>query len=240
VVVVNRDAQSLLLVLLGAAITRITLDNTALQYVRAGLSPWLLAAGLILIAIGLIALVREHVPRLRRIDSAEHGSRMRVAWLLVVPVLAIFVVQPGALGAYSASRGGGGVGQAPPDSNGFTPLPKGKSVPDTVKDFSERALWDHGRTLTGRQVVLSGFVTPRDHQHFYLTRMLITCCAADASPIEIRIDGAGAGRPANTWVQITGTYAGIDHSEPAGTDPVPIVQAERIAVISQPKNPYAS
>ncbi|MBO0880219.1 MAG: TIGR03943 family protein [Mycobacterium sp.] len=235
----NRDAQSLLLVLVGAAITRIAVDHTALQYVRAWLSLWLLVAGSILIAIGLIALVRENGPW-RRTSAGGQGSRMRVAWLLVVPVLAIFVIQPGALGAYSAARGGGGVGQAPPDSNGFTPLPKGKPLPDTVKDFSERALWDHGRTLTGRHITLSGFVTPRDRQHFYLTRMLITCCAADASPIEIRIDGGGAGRPANTWVQITGTYAGIDHSQPAGEDPIPIVHAERIAVISQPKNPYAS
>lgn len=232
----NQDTQSILLVLLGAAITRITVDGTFLQYVRAGLRPWLLIAGVVLILVGLAALAREH---LRRNDT-EPSHRMRVAWLLLIPVLAIFVVEPGALGAYSASRGGGGVGAPPPNSNGFTQLPKGNPVPDTIRDFSERALWDHGRTLTGRRVAITGFVTPAGPRHFYLTRMLITCCAADASPIEVRIDGAGGGRPANSWVEVIGSYAGVDRAQPAGEDPIPIVRAERVVPIAAPKNPYAS
>jgi putative membrane protein len=261
---VNRDAQSILLVLIGAAITRITVDNTFLQYVRAGLRPWLLIAGVILIAVGLTALARENLPRLksrhntesdghqesrqpesRRPESSHpedshpnNSHRQRIAWLLVVPVLAIFVVEPGALGAYSASRGGGGVGSAPPNSNGFTPLPAGSPVPDTIRDFSQRALWDHGRTLTGRHVTLTGFVTPRGHGQIYLTRLMITCCAADASPINIRIDGSVGAQPANSWLQITGNYAGIDHSQPNGEDPVPILRAVTVRPMKPPTNPY--
>jgi uncharacterized repeat protein (TIGR03943 family) len=236
---VNRDAQSILLILLGAAITRITVDNTFLQYVRAGLRPWLLVAGGILIIVGLVALVREIRPRFRTGKSEPHGHRQRIAWLLVVPVMAIFVVEPGALGAYSASRGGGGgVGSAPPNSNGFSPLPAGNPVSDTVRDFSQRALWDHGRTLTGRHITLTGFVTPRGKQQIYLTRLMITCCAADASPITIRIDGKVGARPTNSWLQITGIYAGIDKNQPDGEDPVPILHAENVQQIKAPTNPY--
>jgi putative membrane protein len=246
---VNRDAQSILLVLIGAAITRITVDNTFLQYVRAGLRPWLLIAGVVLIVVGLTALARENLPRLKsnrsrqsnrdgESDTDSHHHPQRIAWLLVIPVLAIFVVEPGALGAYSASRGGGGVGSAPPNSNGFSPLPAGNPVSDTIRDFSQRALWDHGRTLTGRHVTLTGFVTPRGHGQIYLTRLMITCCAADASPINIRIDGTVGAQQANSWLQITGNYAGIDRNQPDGEDPVPILRAVKVHPIKPPTNPY--
>jgi len=236
---VNRDAQSILLVLLGAAITRIAADNTFEQYVRAGLRPWLIAAGVVLIAVGLYALVRENLRRFR--GEHEPTEKLRVGWLLVLPVLAIFIVAPGALGAYSASRGGGGVGAAPPDANGFSPLPAGNPVSDTVRDFSQRALWDNAKTLHGRQITLTGFVTPRDGTTIYLTRMMITCCAADASPIKVTITGTIGKRPANSWLKITGTYAGVDKAHLAdGDDPLPILHAQTVQSVSAPTNPYES
>jgi uncharacterized repeat protein (TIGR03943 family) len=225
------DTQSILVILLGAAVTRIAVDNTFLQYVRAGLRPWLIAAGVVLILVGIACLVRDF-------RQKSPGHRLRVGWLLVLPVLAIFVVAPGALGAYSASRGGGGVGTAPPDSNGFSPLPAGNPVPDTVRDFSERALWDNARTLHGRHVQLTGFVTPADAHTIYLTRMFITCCAADASPVRIAITGPIGNHPANSWLKIAGTYAGVDTKNLNGGDPVPIVRAESITSIKPPTNPY--
>jgi uncharacterized repeat protein (TIGR03943 family) len=242
------DAQSLLLTLLGAAVIRIAADNTFEQYVRAGLRPWLMIAGIVLAAIGVVALARDHVPRFQhRHANADSevgpngGSRMRVAWLLVLPVLAIFIVAPGPLGAYSATRGGGGVGAAPRDANGFAPLPAGDPAPDTVRDFSERALWDDGRTLQGRRISLTGFVTPRDGGSFYLTRMMITCCAADATPIKVTITGDAGAHLANTWLTVTGTFAGVDHANATdGRDPVPILHAETVNPVRPPTNPYES
>lgn len=229
----NRDTQNIVVVLVGAAIIRVAADNTFLEYVRAGLRPWLIAAGVVLTLVGLGGLIRD---LLRPRPSHEHG--LRAGWLLVLPVLAIFIVAPGALGAYSASRGGGGIGDAPPDSNGFTPLPAGNPVSDTIRDFSQRALWDNARTLHGRRVELTGFVTPRNAHTIYLTRMLITCCAADASPIRITVTGSIRHHPANTWLTITGTYVGIDHTNLAGSDPIPIVHADSVSVIKPPTNPY--
>jgi len=235
------DAQSLLLALIGAAVIRIGVDNSFEQYVRSSMRPWLVAAGAVLAAVGVITLARDNVRRFRpaTTEAAEHTARIGVAWLLVLPVLAIFVVAPGALGAYSAARGDGSVGSAPPDANGFSPLPAGDPVPDTLRDFSERAVWDDARTLTGRRISLTGFVTPGDGNTIYLTRMMITCCAADASPIKVTVTGDIGAPPANSWLTVTGAYAGLDsrHAKP-GHDPLPILHAETVRPVKPPTNPY--
>lgn len=250
----NQDAQSLLVVLVGAAVTRIAADGSYQLYVRGNLRPWLLAAGIVLIVIGIVSLLRSDLRR-RRVDDVDdddtddglaagadghghaHTGQRWVAWLLLAPILVIFLVAPPALGAYTAAHRGGAVAKPVGDST-FTALPAGNAVPDTLRDFSERAVWDKGRTLTGRTVALTGFVTPRTGGGIFLTRMMITCCAADASPIEVMVSGTIARLRANEWLKITGRYAGLDHRDDNGSGPLAVLRAARITPISAPAEPY--
>lgn len=249
----NQDAQSLLVVLVGAAVTRIAADGSYQLYVRGNLRPWLLTAGIVLIVIGIVSLLRSDLRRRRRDDGVEHaedgvaadgdghghahtGQRW-VAWLLLAPILIIFLVAPPALGAYTAAHRGGGVAKPVGDST-FTALPAGSAVHDTLRDFSERAVWDKGRTLTGRTVALTGFVTPRPGGGIFLTRMMITCCAADASPIEVMVTGPVPRVRANEWLKISGRYAGLDHRDDNGSGPLAVLRAVRIAPVSAPAEPY--
>lgn len=245
----NRDTQSVLLLLVGGALVRISVDDTFLRYVKGWMRPGLLAAGAVLVVLGLVSLWREHLarrPAASPIDPElivdEHGHDddhgPRVAWLLLLPVLAIFLVAPPALGSYTAARSSAAAAPAEPESE-FAPLPAGDPVTTTLTEYATRAIWDRGRSLEGRRIRMVGFVTPRPGGGFYLTRITITCCAADARPIRIAVQGGERTFPADTWVAVTGTYGGQDEAAKT-VDQVPVIRAESVDAVKAPPEPYES
>lgn len=239
----NRDTQSVLLVLVGGAIVRISLDDTFLRYVKDWMRPGLLAAGAVLVVLGLVSLWRERGSRRRaaafpdlghsRHDHAEHGPW--VAWLLVLPVLAILLVAPPALGSYTASRSSSAV--AEPKESEYLPLPPGDPVTTTLTDYATRTIWDEGRSLEGRRIRLVGFVTPRPGGGFYLTRIVLMCCAADGRPVRVAVPDPPRTLPADTWVAVTGRYGGLDERS-TGTEQVPALRAEAVTLVPTPADPY--
>jgi hypothetical protein len=116
----DEQTRSLLLVVLGATAVWLWWSGDALNYVRPGLAPYLLASGVIVLLLGLLpplGLLGDQAA-----GHPGHGGhrhqRAWVGWLLLVPVLVVMVVQPTALGSYAVSSrstvpGGGG---------GFQPL----------------------------------------------------------------------------------------------------------------------
>ncbi|MDP9239454.1 MAG: TIGR03943 family protein [Actinomycetota bacterium] len=243
----SREAQSLLVTLLGSAVLRLAWTDVYLRYVKAGLRPYLLIAGVLLIVIGVASLWRDVLVRQRPSASAEaqavvaaeehaghdHSHGPAVAWLLVLPILAIFLVAPPALGAYSASRGSAVVGKPTSD---FAPLPAGNPVDVPLSDYASRAVWDKGRSMSGRTLRLRGFVTPRDGGGYYLTRILISCCAADSRPIKIAVTGAVGGFPSNTWIEVTGRYT--PGTEGGDNELIPRIQVSDVREITPPREPY--
>lgn len=143
-------------------------------------------------------------------DGHDHGhdhahGGPRVAWLLCLPVFAIFLIAPPALGSFAASRD-----DTPPPRDqtlsSFTPLTGTGAVEMTLGDFIGRAWDDDKKSLTGREVKLTGFVTPAKKKgQWYVTRMQIACCAADAFPLKVAVRGLQE-PPADTWVEVTGTW----------------------------------
>ena len=245
----NRDTQSVLLLLVGGAVVRISVDDTYLRYVKDWMRPGLLAAGAVLVVLGLVSLWREHFARRPaapptdpELVADEHGHDddhgPQVAWLLLLPVLAIFLVAPPALGSYTASRSAAAAAPAEPDSE-FAPLPAGDPVTTTLTDYVTRAIWDRGRSLEGRRIRMVGFVTPRSGGGFYLTRITITCCAADARPMRISVQGGDRTFAADTWVAVTGTYGGREEAATAA-DQVPVIRAESVDTVKAPAEPYES
>jgi uncharacterized repeat protein (TIGR03943 family) len=265
VAVVNRDTQSVLLVLLGGAIVRISMDDTYLRYVRSWTRPYLLTAGVLLVVLGMVSLWREHLARRARVTAAgqpsvadpagppavqladnddyghdhdhDHDHGPRVAWLLLLPIFAIFLVAPPALGSYAAGRGENNVAK-PQDDSSFAPLPAGDPVPTTLADYATRAIWDQGRSLQGRRVRLVGFVSPRPGGGYYVTRLVITCCAADARPIKIAVQGSAGQVTTDSWIAVTGSYDGMDAG--AKQEQIPIIRADVVEPVKVPSEPYES
>lgn len=134
----KRTLQAGLLLLTGAGVLRVSLfSDIVLRYVKAGLQPYVIASGVCLMALGLTGAARdrpgrdgpaedgpgheheqEHVPEHEHGHDHSHGPR--IAWLLLLPALALLFHAPPALGSYTAARDNAKVVE---DYDRFDPLP---------------------------------------------------------------------------------------------------------------------
>jgi uncharacterized repeat protein (TIGR03943 family) len=236
---VRREATNVLLVLVGGALLKITLDGTYLRYVKPSARPWVLAAGAVVIALALVANIGDVV---HTDDQAgEHGHQHgegRWVWLLTLPVLAIFLVAPPALGADSVLRSSGRIapGVVQRGVSAFAPLPRGAVVPVTMGDLITRSVWDSAHSLTGRTVALTGFVVHQDGTD-YVARLVITCCAADATPMKIALTGGQArALPDDQWITVEGTV--VPGSATEADEYTPTLTVTTLGTTTAPADPY--
>jgi uncharacterized repeat protein (TIGR03943 family) len=253
---VKRNLQALVLLLTGAGMLQISLlTNLYLRYVQHGLRPLLIVSGVLLILLGFVGAVRDGLPFNRRRAAEErahthththdhdhtheHGTGPRIAWLLCVPALSLLLFAPPALGSYTASRDYAPLSSATADAGRYSRLPGTGTgtgaIALSVIEFSSRAVWDTGRSLEGRTVRLTGFVTPGDNGTWYLTRLIVWCCAADAQIVKVQVYGADS-PPANAWVTITGTWHPIGRVGTVSASPA--LNAATVRRIPTPSDPY--
>ncbi|MER6274414.1 TIGR03943 family putative permease subunit [Streptomyces sp900105755] len=236
----KRPAQVVLLALTGMGLLHAALfTDLYLRYVKEGLRPLLIASGVLLLLLGLAgaALDRKDHDHDRGHESAhghDHSTAPRIAWLLFLPALSLLLYAPPALGAYSASRATAKVVKKQKE---FDPLPAGTSpLPMTLSEFTARVQQDRKLGIKGRTVRMTGFVTPAGQGGgWYLTRIIFTCCAADAQSVKVRMYGTDA-LPANTWVAVTGTW------HPQGSlgtkSATAALDVRRTEQVAQPVNAY--
>ncbi|MGW0946159.1 TIGR03943 family putative permease subunit [Streptomyces sp. NPDC002623] len=256
----NRQSQAAVLFLLGAALLHAGTTDLYLRYVKAGLRPLLLAAGAILILTALATAWYErrrsqreqrqaddqgHAPHHGQGHAPHHGQghapdhaphpEPRVSWLLILPLLALILVAPPALGSYSATR----TGTALQEPLAYPALPATDPLPLSVVDYAGRAVYDHGRTITGREVELTGFVALDHDGTPYLIRMALNCCAADAQPVKIGLTGAipPVLQP-DTWLTVTGTYTPRTSRDPVNDGPIPFIKVTEARPTKTPRDPY--
>ncbi|PSK98154.1 putative repeat protein (TIGR03943 family) [Murinocardiopsis flavida] len=250
----NRIAQGLVLVLLGAASLSATLaTDLYLNYVQEVFRPFLIGAGVVLVVLGVVSIAADVRVASQGGDAPEdhayddyahaghghdHGRGPGVAWLLLLPVVAVFVIAPPPLGAYSASNGAAAEAPKEAEEGGFADLGTNGDGPRTMElqEFVMRAWTDQDRALSGREVELTGFVVPHpDGKGWYLARLQMACCAADA--IVNRVLITGEKEPAkDTWWTVRGTW-----QEPKGE--LQDVRDHRFTVtemkdVENPPDPY--
>ena len=254
----RRYGSAVLLLLVGGAVLRISLfSELYLRYVQAALRPYLVISGSLLILLGLVAAVRgmrhgddeghdDHDEDEGHGEEAEHDhghshshshGGPRIAWLLTLPALALLLFPPPALGSYSASReeaqrAAQGVGT-------FPALAAGNPLEISVVQYSSRAIYDTGHSLKGRTLRMTGFVTHGSNGTWYLTRLLVTCCAADAtiSQVEIRGDASDGAPQTDSWVTVTGTWIPKGKLGTDGAWP-PVLKATVVKQVKEPADPY--
>ncbi|MES5819579.1 TIGR03943 family protein [Streptomyces sp. RG80] len=250
----NRHAQSAVMFLLGATLLHAGSTDLYLRYVKAGLRPLLLLSGAVLIAAAVATLWYE-----RRGPREEHGqeehqpeegheghqpddgheehqhAEPRVSWLLVLPLLALVLVAPPALGSYSAMRTGTALQQA----YGYEDLPADGTLRLGVADYAGRAVYDHGKSLAGREIKVTGFVAVDRSGRPYLVRMALNCCAADAQPVKIALTGTipPVLRP-DAWLEVTGTYTPERTKDPVNDGPIPYLKVTASRPVTAPPDPY--
>jgi uncharacterized repeat protein (TIGR03943 family) len=231
VVVAVSAAGGTITLLVGAVLLRLTVTGTYRRYVRVEMGPWLAVAGLVVVGMGLVTLVRAI--RHEQVTGA-HGhepGRDRAGWLLLAPIAALLLVAPPTLGSY-------GVGRAATidiraGAPVFDPLPAdGSPVPMSLLEFGQRAFEHGGASFNASPVRLTGFVAGLETDGFRLARYQIACCAADAVPMVIRVIGVQSGIPSrDEWVSVVGRF------EPPVGD-VPQVAAITVSAIPPPDEPY--
>ncbi|MFD5736226.1 TIGR03943 family putative permease subunit [Streptomyces sioyaensis] len=247
----NRQAQAAMLFLIGVAVLHAGFTDLYLRYVKAGLRPLLLAAGIILIITALATIWYElrrpratqdkpqkHQPEREHHDADLHGHahrEPRVSWLLVLPLFALILVAPPALGSYSAMH----TGTALQRPWGFPALPSRDPLPLNMTDYAGRAVYDHGRHLDGRRIKITGFVALDRGGAPYLVRMALNCCAADAQPVKIGLTGQipPVLQP-DTWLQVTGTYTRKRTTDPVNGGVIPFINISHATPVPTPHDPY--
>ena len=254
----NARAQGVILLLLGGAVLRATLTDMHLRYVKESLGPFLIGAGLLLVAAAAMTLLHE-ARRERAAARAGatppdhgddgpgdgpgdghddgHGHRPRVAWLLILPAVGLLFVAPPALGSYTADQAGTALSAdwGADDS----PLPAGDPVDIQVVDYASRAVYGKGTTLRGRRIQLTGFLLRGRDGTPFLARIMLSCCAADGRPIKVGLSGdAPAGQPADTWVRVVGRFSDRTTPDPVNGEPIPFLEVESWQGVREPKQPY--
>jgi uncharacterized repeat protein (TIGR03943 family) len=250
---VNRQAQAAVLFLVGAALLHAGFTNLYLRYVKAGLQPLLLLSGAVLIVTALATAWYEwrrtrrekahtetqaHPETEGHEDDAHQGHvhrEPRISWFLILPLFALILVAPPALGSYSAVRTGTAIQQP----YGLLKLPDSNPLTIGLVDYASRAVYDHGRSLGTRQLKVTGFVALDKSGSPYLVRMALNCCAADAQPVKIALTGKipPVLQP-DTWLEITGTYSPKQTKDPINNRPIPYIQVTQAKPVPTPKDPY--
>jgi uncharacterized repeat protein (TIGR03943 family) len=223
---VTARTQAVVVALLAAVLIRLVWSGEYLRFVR----PWM---GWPLLATGAVLLLLALRPALGRGGSAERVPGP--TWLLLVPTVIVFAVAPPPLGAYLAERRdaelppGYAAPKALPAVDDGTPLDLG------IDEFVWGAAQvDDVMGLTGRTVQMDGFVSSAPDGGWYLTRLEIYCCAADAVVEHVAVEDQPA-PPRDAWVRVTGTWVpgtGGEYGGPAR------LSAEAVVRIKTPDNPY--
>ncbi|WP_141206126.1 TIGR03943 family putative permease subunit [Streptomyces griseorubiginosus] len=260
----NRQAQSAILFVLGAALLHAGLTDLYLRYVKAGLRPLVLAAGVVLIVTAVATAWYEWRADVKRKrphgvepheegghgeepqgegahgeEAHEEGAHVhrepRVSWLLVLPLFALILVAPPALGSYSAMRTGTALQQA----YGYQKLPASGPLRLGLADYAGRAVYEHGKGLTGRPITITGFVALDHSGAPYLVRMALNCCAADAQPVKIGLTGQVPPvlKP-DGWLQVTGTYTARRTKDAVNGGPIPYLRVTAAKPVPTPSDPY--
>jgi uncharacterized repeat protein (TIGR03943 family) len=246
---VNRQASAVILGLLGGAVLRVSLSDQYLRYVKQGLRPYLVAAGIALVAVAVMTFWYELRPRaaapahehgdgaVHADDGHGHGGEPRIAWLLILPVLGLILVSPPALGSYAANRSG----TALTATSDFAALPAHDPVRLNVLDYASRAVFEQGKSLIGRRVELTGFAMRAPDGSWYLARMVLSCCAADARPIKIGLTGSVPdGLAPDAWLRVVGRYDSKITVDDVNGERIPYVEVVEAKRIATPAEQYES
>ncbi|MGH2692643.1 MAG: TIGR03943 family putative permease subunit [Actinomycetota bacterium] len=236
--------QNMLVLFIGLLVVRLVVTKGYLSYVRPGLYLPLLIAGAVIALISAITLWTAPEGALRRKERHPgHGSG--AGWLLLLPLFALMAIDPAPLGAYAAGFRSAAVPTVDANTT-FPPLPPGLrgAIPLQINHFAARALFGEPGELEGVPVRLTGFVTEDAEvtDGFVLTRFVVGCCAADAVPAQVIVHGEAAPAPADTWLELEGTWRPPEKPIPDHRIHLARVHLDMTgaSVIPQPEEPYES
>jgi uncharacterized repeat protein (TIGR03943 family) len=237
----SREAENVLLLLVGIATAMITLGGAYTRYVKPSLLPWLALTAAVLIALALASIatdIRHGSADGHDHDGHSHGGS--VAWMLIVPVVVLIFVTPPALRPQSVAPKVTAV-STEVLRQPFPALPAGRAPEVSLPDVMVRAAQDSAGTLDNRLITVIGFTLPTDDGGVDLARVMLICCAADAQLARVHLAGPEtdelAGYPEQTWLRVEGTVIAADAD--GDSTSIPTLEVQTATRIEAPENVYA-
>jgi uncharacterized repeat protein (TIGR03943 family) len=236
--------QHAVLLLLGAYVLSVAVTDAHLAYVQGGFQPVLLLAAVVLLAVALLGLLRSWRRARRAVEThepavVEHHAPP-ASWLLLLPTAVLALVAPPALGAFTVSR------QTQPAELPAETTPVADLGPNDpgrahrtlgLQEYRVLALAADTSALEDRAVRLTGFVTPREGGGWYVSRVAIACCAADAVGVTVVVDDAQGDLTPDQWVEVIGTWAPPER-HPSADYREAVIEPESVRRIHPPADTY--
>ena len=234
----TRTTQALITGFLGAVLLRLSFGDGYLRYVTSWMKWPLVATGVVLLGLTVWMLLRPEPGEEDDHDGHHPHKVPAMTWLAILPGVVVFVASPPSLGAYLAERRADDPVAAATDAE-ILPLP-GPESPDgpvdvEVAEFMWRAGVEDGSTIKDRDVRLTGFVSVDENGSWYVTRIAIACCAADASASRVRVEGHGEAPERDSWVAVTGRW--VEGTAP-GAESATAIEATSVEPRETPANTY--
>lgn len=233
-------------------------------YVAPALARWIKLCPIPLALMALSLVIQAVLGKSQVLCNCDHrlpSSRLKstaLYGLFIFPLLLGFVLPDRALGSIAAAKKGISLSYAAvepekavtfetsdPYAKEFAELAKllyaQPVIPVYPAIFSETfgAIEMYKQQFEGKEVAVSGFVF-RDQAGvqtgpFAVSRFLVQCCTADATPFGIMVDPSKKlTLPADSWVKVQGKLHVVQHE---GKNIIQI-EASNITLISQPATPY--
>ena len=166
-----------------------------------------------------------------------------LAWGITVPVLLLLFVGPGPISARGADSALSGTTVSAVDGSPgvrFAPLPDGPRPEIGVLELTRRAAFDPANSVVHREVTVVGTVL-RDGGSTRIGRVVVTCCAADARLVAVRVLDRDSLRllasiPYGDWARVVVLV--VPGTTTAETDYVPQVRVTGAERIEAPARPY--
>ena len=191
---VSREARALILTSVALLLLRLSITGEHVLFVKPAMGPFLLVAGAVVAVLAVCVMLAPESrattgpwrapARLVAHGAARRGVRDRADPARIVhgdtqPQRAV------------ADPGSGKQYRLPPAVDGAVDL--------TVAEINQHGLYDVDEHMKGARLRVDGFVVPDSDGPggtFLLTRFVLSCCAADAYPMSLRISGVKhASRP---------------------------------------------
>lgn len=240
----ERILKSLLLVALGLYLyTRLT-SGVIEFYIHPRFISLVLLASVGLLIVAASFFLRQQGANEHDDHSHGHDDHGHLSWLglfvIAVPVILGLLVPPQPLGAAAVGNREVQVGNlssiAPPRSDERMGLIAGeRNILDWLTNFQRNP---DDTIFNDAEANVTGFLY-RDERfaanEFMLARFVVSCCVADASPIGLIVHSdEAAGFADDQWLQVRGHFlvGKFINAE------MPILIADVISPIEQPKQPY--
>ena len=239
-----RSVQALLLLALCIFFAGKLSSGQLTYYINARFIP-LTIFGVILLAILSQTLFSEN-RRSRKQEEAgddvhdhEHKPAAANLWFMVVPLAIGLLIPARPLDSSAFSTKGfnttGPLVSSDSTAQLFETASEDRNVLDWIKIFNYET---DVSAYIGQQASVTGFVYRDDklaENQFYLSRFVVSCCAADGFAIAMIVESSQAQTlEQDSWVLVKGPISSIIMNERNA----PVIQAESIQAVPIPEQPY--